>query len=80
KRGRVMSFYVMAFMGLAPFGSLIYGALASTVGAPPTLLIGGMLCLAGAGVFAWKFTSEKGLVHAAYVKKGIISDHERGQQ
>jgi MFS family permease len=80
KRGRVMSFYVMAFMGLAPFGSLIYGALASTIGAPPTLLIGGMLCLAGAGVFAWKFTSERGRVHAAYVKKGIISDHERGQR
>ncbi len=80
KRGRLMSFYVMAFMGLAPFGSLIYGALASTVGAPPTLLIGGMLCLAGAGVFAWKFTSVRGLVHAAYVKKGIVSDHERGQQ
>jgi MFS family permease len=73
KRGRVMSLYVMAFMGLAPFGSLIYGALASSIGAPLTLLIGGILGLAGAGIFAWKFSSERDIVHAAYVRKGIIS-------
>jgi len=38
KRGRVMSFYTMAFMGTAPFGSLLAGALASKVGAPTTLV------------------------------------------
>jgi len=41
KRGRVMSFYVMALMGMAPFGSLFAGSLASHVGAPNTLIIGG---------------------------------------
>ena len=78
KRGRVMSFYVMAFMGLAPFGSLIYGALAGIIGAPFTLLIGGTLCLAGAGVFAWRFNSVKGQVQAAYVKKGLITGRKEG--
>ena len=34
KRGRVMSYYSMAFQGTAPFGSLIAGAAASRIGAP----------------------------------------------
>jgi MFS family permease len=48
KRGRVMSFYTMAFMGMAPFGSLLAGALAHRIGAPNTLLLGGLACVAGA--------------------------------
>ena len=73
KRGRVMSFYVMAFMGLSPFGSLLYGGLANTIGTPLTFLIGGALCIVGAAVFAWKFSSVRGQVHEAYVKKGILA-------
>ena len=52
KRGRVMSFYMMAFLGTAPFGSLIAGWLSSRIGAPHTLLLGGVCCLAGAAWFA----------------------------
>ena len=48
KRGRVMSFYSMAFLGMTPFGSLLEGALANRIGAPRTLMIGGCLCIAGA--------------------------------
>jgi MFS family permease len=48
KRGRVMSFYTMSFMGMAPFGSLLAGGLAHRIGAPNTLLIGGLACVAGA--------------------------------
>jgi len=40
KRGRVMSFYTMSFMGMMPFGSLLAGSLASKIGAPHTVLIG----------------------------------------
>jgi MFS family permease len=72
KRGRVMSFYVMAFMGLAPFGSLIYGALASVITVPTTLLIGGALELLGAVVFAWKFSSLAKLIQETYRKKEIV--------
>ncbi len=39
-RGRVMSYYTMAFMGTTPIGSLIDGSLASKFGAPTTVLIG----------------------------------------
>ena len=48
KRGRVMSFFVMAIFGTAPFGSLLAGALAHRIGAPHTLLVTGGCCLAGA--------------------------------
>ena len=44
KRGRVMSFYMMAFLGTAPFGSLIAGWMSSRIGAPHTLLVGGVGC------------------------------------
>jgi MFS family permease len=46
KRGRVMSFYSMSFMGMAPFGSLLSGLAAERIGAPRTLLISGIICAA----------------------------------
>ncbi|HKQ24513.1 MAG TPA: MFS transporter [Burkholderiales bacterium] len=48
KRGRVISFYAMAFLGVAPFGGLMAGALASHIGAPVTAMIAGGCCLLGA--------------------------------
>jgi Bacterial protein of unknown function (DUF894). len=51
KRGRVMSFYGMAFRGMSPFGSLIAGSLGSYIGAPATLVISGTVCLIGALTF-----------------------------
>ena len=54
KRGRVMSFFTMAIMGTAPFGSLLAGSSAKFMGAPYTVLIGGISCILGAFVFAWK--------------------------
>lgn len=74
KRGRVMSFYIMAFMGLAPFGSLLFGWLASTIGAPFTLLAGGICCVVGGVVFAGRFKSIRDQVMKVYLKKGLISE------
>ena len=54
KRGRTMSLFAMAFRGVAPFGSLLAGGLASKIGAPNTLIIGGASCILGALVFASK--------------------------
>ncbi len=56
RRGRVMSFYTMAFMGTAPFGSLIAGSSAKLIGVSYTLLIGGICCLAGAFIYSSKLT------------------------
>jgi MFS family permease len=54
KRGRIMSFYAMAFMGMAPFGSLLAGSLASRIGAPNTLMISGFTCVIGSLLFLAK--------------------------
>lgn len=51
-RGRVMAVYSMMFMGMAPIGALLGGALAERLGAPLTVAIGGSASLLGAGWFA----------------------------
>ncbi len=51
KRGRVMSFYTMAFIGTIPFGSLLAGGLAHKIGAPFTIFITGLGCLISAYFF-----------------------------
>jgi MFS family permease len=80
KRGRVMSFYTMAFMGTAPFGSLLAGVLASNIGAPNTLIVGGVSCILGAVVFARKLPEIKKLIYPIYTKLGIISVEASGIQ
>jgi len=50
-RGRVMSLYSMMFMGMAPFGAFMGGALADRLGAPLTVALGGVACIGGAGWF-----------------------------
>src|SRR5438128_1506845 len=47
-RGRVLSIWVMTALGLAPFGNLLAGWVAQSLGAPFTLMIGGSLCASGA--------------------------------
>lgn len=51
-RGRVMAVYSMMFMGMAPIGALVAGSLAHRLGAPRTVLIGGVVCVFGAAIFA----------------------------
>jgi MFS family permease len=74
KRGRVMSFYTMAFMGTAPIGSFLAGSMASMIGAPTTLLIGGIACVIGALVFAQKLPLFIKLVQPIYIQLGIIDN------
>jgi len=47
KRGRIVSFYAMAFLGMAPIGGLIAGSVASQIGAPATAMVNGACCLLG---------------------------------
>lgn len=53
-RGRVMSFFAVSFMGMAPFGSLLAGSLAGMMGVANTLMMGGICCVLGATVYARK--------------------------
>jgi MFS family permease len=72
KRGRVMSFYMMAFLGTAPFGSLIAGWMSSRIGAPHTLLFGGVCCLVGAAWFAAELPQIRKSVRPIYIRMGIL--------
>jgi MFS family permease len=78
KRGRVMSFYMMAFLGTAPFGSLIAGSLSSRIGARHTLLLGGTCCIAGASWFASALPAIRAAVRPIYVKLGILPEMTTG--
>ena len=80
KRGRVMSFYTMSFMGMSPFGCLLAGSLASRIGATNTLLFGGASCILGAVLFASKLPSIRKKIHPIYAKKGIIPEVAKGIQ
>jgi MFS family permease len=72
KRGRVMSFYTVAFVGMAPFGSLLAGAMAHAVGAPRTVMLSGACCIAGAIWFATRLKSIRKLIRPIYVNLGIL--------
>jgi MFS family permease len=54
-RGRVMSVYSMMFMGMAPFGAALSGVTAARWGAPATVAAGGVICIAAAAVFGWRW-------------------------
>ncbi len=53
-RGRVMAYFVMAFIGMLPISSLLAGAVSHDIGAPWTLTIGGVLVILSAGVAYWR--------------------------
>ncbi len=80
KRGRVMSFYSMAFLGMAPFGSLLAGALAHQIGAPRTVMISGTICIAVAAWFASQLSAMREVVRPIYRTLGIIPEIATGIQ
>ena len=64
----------MAFMGMAPFGSLLAGTAATRIGAPNTLLTGGILCLGGAAWFASYLPVIREAVRPIYRRLGILPE------
>lgn len=80
KRGRVMSFYTMAFMGTAPFGSLLAGSMAEKIGAPHTLMLGGLGCILGALWFANSLPALRRDIRPIYVRIGILPEVASGIQ
>jgi MFS family permease len=77
KRGRVMSFYTMAVMGITPFGSLLAGGAAHAIGAAATLRLGGLGCVVGALWFARSLPALRQELHPIYVKLGILAEHSQ---
>jgi MFS family permease len=78
KRGRVMSFYTMALMGTAPFGSLLAGWMAKVLGTPWTIFIGGTVCMMGALVFYRRLPELRRMVRPVYVSMGILPEVAEG--
>jgi MFS family permease len=72
KRGRVMSYYTMAFMGMAPFGSLLAGAMAHNFGAPLTVIANGSVVLVGAAWFVTRLPALRRQIRPIYREMGII--------
>ena len=64
----------MAFMGLAPFGSLFSGGLAVKMGADNTLLWAGFFCIIAAIIFALHLPRLRDYIRPLYIKKGIIAE------
>jgi MFS family permease len=73
-RGRVLSFYTMAFLGTAPFGSLLAGASSSRLGAPATVVISGVFSLAAAAWFSRELPAIRAVVRPIYMKLGILPE------
>jgi predicted MFS family arabinose efflux permease len=54
-RGRVMAFHAMVFTAAMPLGAVLEGFLANHLGAPLAVALGGLGCVAGAALFAWRW-------------------------
>ncbi|HKD02032.1 MAG TPA: MFS transporter [Terriglobales bacterium] len=78
KRGRVMSLYSMAFLGMAPFGSLLAGELAARFGAPRTVMMTGSLCVLGSAWFAVRLPEIRRVVRPIYAGLGILPEVAAG--
>ena len=74
KRGRVMSFFTVAFLGVAPLGSFAAGSLAQIIGAEHTLFIGGACCLTGAIVLWRQMPKLRANMRLIYIELGIIQE------
>jgi MFS family permease len=71
-RGRVMSYYTMAFVGMAPFGSLMAGAMAHALGAPRTVIVSGVACIVG-GLWFWsRLAAIRKDMRPIYQRLGIV--------
>jgi MFS family permease len=70
-RGRVMAVYSMMFMGMAPFGALWAGWVAERIGAPHTVVIGGVVCAGGAALFGLRLPSLRHEARQLIVAQGL---------
>jgi MFS family permease len=80
KRGRVMSYYTMAFVGMSPFGSLLAGSLAHAIGAPHTVILSGAVVLMGAVWFATRLAALRRTIRPIYQEMGILPAEEECPQ
>lgn len=78
KRGRVMSLYTLAFMGMAPLGSLAAGGLAARIGAPGVMRLCGAACVLGGALFASQLPRLRRSIRPVYIRAGILPEIAQG--
>lgn len=78
KRGRVMSFYTLAILGMNPIGSLLAGSVAARAGAPATMIGAGAICIAGAVWFYFKLPEIRRVIRPIYQELGILPQIAEG--
>jgi MFS family permease len=72
KRGRVMSYYTIAFVGMAPFGSLLAGTMAHAIGAPTTVILNGAVVLLAGAWFGTRLPAVRHAIRPIYREMGIL--------
>ena len=78
KRLRVMSFYAMAFLGVAPLGSLLAGTLAVHLTTPHVVQLAGAMCVVGSAIFAFRLPTLRAFIRPIYRRIGILPDVTSG--
>jgi MFS family permease len=76
KRGRVMSLYMMAFLGTSPIGGLIAGSIADKVGFATTIFACGLYCLLVSAFFQYHAPNIRKATRHIYVEKGLMAAEE----
>ena len=72
KRSRVMSYYTMFFIGIAPIGHYLAGWLAEHIGAARTFMVGGAISLVTGLVFLAQMPTFRSHLRLVYIGRGII--------
>ena len=70
-RGRVASFYTLAFLGVAPLGNLAAGAIASVLGTPFTFALNGALAVFAALWFRQRLPMVRDVLRPIYEQLGV---------
>jgi predicted MFS family arabinose efflux permease len=71
-RARVMSIYMMSFLGVTPIGALLAGMLAESIGPPATLALGGIIALTAAFTYWLNLAKIRRAIRPVYQKLGIV--------
>ncbi len=80
KRGRVMAIYAMAFLGMAPFGSILAGWGATHIGVRHTIMASGVMSLVGAGLFYTRLGEIREKARPVFMRLGIVKEVAEGME
>lgn len=78
KRGRVMSFFTMAFAGMSPVGGMLYGWVAEHTSLSTSIFVSGVVCIIAAAVYEYYRPLVRAAAHNRFSKKGVVKEIASG--